>query len=123
MIFQASHHHHHQTHGHTPEATALSSVTHTPQHSNLTSPPPPPLSWVDHHPASTSHAAEFAAASAAVAHTHFNNNMMLTDIHPGASPGVYQQPLGSPSSSTGYPLHNGTTTSNVPSQPTLVSYL
>ena len=125
MIFQASHQHH-QTSGHVPEATALSSVTHTPQHSNLTS-PPPSLAWVDHHPtsiSSTSHAANFAAASASVAHTHYNNNMMLTDIHHNASSGGYHQPLGSPASSTGsvYPLHNGTTSSNVPTlQPHMVS--
>ena len=114
MIFQ-----HHQTSGHIPEAT------HTPQHSNLTS-PPLPLAWGEHHPgsaSSTSHAAEFAAASAAVAHTHFNNNMMLTDIHHSASSGGYHQPLGSPAGSSGsaYPLHNGTTQNNVPTQAPLVS--
>ena len=127
MIFQASHHYH-QAAGHTPEATDLSSVT---QHnSNLTSPPPAPLSsWADHHPPPTSialatHPADFAAASASIAHTHFNNNMMLTDIHHSSSSGGYHQPLGSPASSTGpaYPHHNGITSSNVPTlQPHMVS--
>ena len=125
MIFQASHHHH-QTPGSTPDTSALSSITHIPQHSNLTS-PPPSLSWVDHHPSSissTSHTADFAAASASVAHAHYNNNMMLADIHHSASSVGYHQPLGSPASSTGsaYPLHNGTTSSNVPTlQPHMVS--
>lgn len=129
MIFQASHHYH-QAAGHTPEATDLSSLTqHTQQHSNLTSPPPPPLSsWVDHPPptsiSSASHPADFAAASASIAHAHYNNNMMLTDIHHNASPSGYHQPLGSPASSTSsvYPLHNGTSSSSVPTlQPHMVS--
>ena len=120
MIFQASHHYH-QASGHTPEATDLSSVVpQTPQHSALTSPPPTLSSWTDHQPSpiisSASDPADFASASASIAHTHFNNNMMLTDIHHNASTGGYHQPLGSPASSTSsvYPLHNGTTQSSVP---------
>ena len=120
MIFQASHHYH-QASGHNPEATDLSSVApHTPQHSTLTSPPPPLTSWVDHPPppsiSSGADPADFASASASIAHNHFNNNMMLTDIHHTASSGGYHQSLGSPASSTSslYPLHNGTTPSSVP---------
>ena len=123
MIFQASHHYH-QTAGHTPEATDLSSVTpHTPHISNLTSQAPAALPWVDHHPSPASissahHPADFSTATASsLTHTHFNNNMMLTDIHHNAAAtSVYHHPLGSPatSSSSEYPHHNGTTASNVP---------
>ena len=123
MIFQASHHYH-QAAGHTPEATDLSSVTpHTPHISNLTSQAPAALPWVDHHPSPASissahHPADFSTATASsLTHTHFNNNMMLTDIHHNAAAtSGYHHPLGSPatSSSSEYPHHNGTTASNVP---------
>ena len=118
MIFQASHHYH-QAAGHTPEATDLSSVAHqTPHHSALTSPPPPLTAWEPPPPSisSGSDPVDFASASASIAHNHFNNNMMLTDIHHNASSGGYHQPLGSPASTSSslYPLHNGTTPSSVP---------
>ena len=120
MIFQASHHYH-QTAGHTPEATDLSTVT--PHISNLTSQAPAALPWVDHHPSPASissahHPADFSTATASsLTHTHFNNNMMLTDIHHNAAAtSGYHHPLGSPatSSSSEYPHHNGTIASNIP---------